>query len=86
MALKDGKGCGMQKFICVIESMKLEEIQANKSGKEVTYPTVTISIAKDLDSGSKTEMHFTHIQYNIELSDKIFTERYLRRPPRDAMR
>jgi len=26
------------------------------------------------------------VQYNIGISDDIFTERYLRRPPREAMR
>jgi hypothetical protein len=31
-------------------------------------------------------MTFNNIQFNIGLNDAIFTERYLRRPPRDAMR
>jgi hypothetical protein len=30
-------------------------------------------------------MEFTEVQYNIDLKD-IFEERYLRRPPREAMR
>jgi len=30
-------------------------------------------------------MEFTNVQYNINLED-IFTERYLRRPPREAER
>ena len=66
--------------------MKVEKIQARENGKEVIYPTVTLSIARDLENGSETEMTFSNIRYNIGLSDKIFTERYLRRPPRDAMR
>lgn len=70
----------------VIESMKLENIQAKEKGKPVIYPTVTLSVARDLESGSSTEMIFSNIQYNIGLRDDIFTERYLRRPPRDAMR
>ena len=70
----------------VIESVNLEEIQAEENGKQVIYPTVTLSVARDLESGSTTEMTFSNIRYNMGLSDKIFTERYLRRPPRDAMR
>ncbi|MDY6950374.1 MAG: outer membrane lipoprotein-sorting protein [Thermodesulfobacteriota bacterium] len=70
----------------VIESMKLEDIQVQEKGKEVIYRTVTLSVARDLEKGSKTEMTRSHIQHNVGLSDKIFTERYLRRPPRDAMR
>ncbi len=70
----------------VIEVVKLEEIQSEENGKRVIYPTVTVSIAKDLESGSTTEMTFSNIRYNIGLGDEIFTERYLRRPPRNAMR
>ncbi len=70
----------------IIEATKLEEIQSAENGKEVAYPTVTTSIAKDLENGSMTEMTFSNIRYNIGLGDEIFTERYLRRPPRNAMR
>ncbi|HDS84804.1 MAG TPA: outer membrane lipoprotein-sorting protein [Phycisphaerales bacterium] len=70
----------------VIESKKLEMIKAKEDGKEVEYPTVTQSVVKDLKSGSATEMTFSDIQYNLGLNDTIFTERYLKRPPREAMR
>jgi len=70
----------------VVESEKVEEIQAEENGKKVTYPTVVLSVVRDLESDSQTEMTFSDIQYNIGISDKIFTERYLRRPPREAMR
>lgn len=70
----------------VIESIKLEDIQAMENGTMVTYPTVTVSIAKDLENRSETKMIVSDIKYNIGLNDKLFTERYLRRPPRDAIR
>jgi outer membrane lipoprotein-sorting protein len=70
----------------VIESQKLEMVKATEDGKEVEYPTVTRSVVKDLKSGSTTEMVFSEVQYNIDLSDDIFTERFLKRPPREAMR
>lgn len=70
----------------VIESEKVEEIQAKENGEKVIYPTVTMSVVRNLENGSQTEMTFSNIQYNIGISDKIFTERYLRRPPREAMR
>ena len=50
------------------------------------YPTVIVSMARDLQSGSKSEMIFSNINYNVGLDEGIFSERYLRRPPRDAMR
>lgn len=61
----------------IIESVKIGEIQG--------FPTVVKSIVSDLKTGSKTEMEFSDVEYNINLED-IFTERYLRRPPREAIR
>jgi len=69
-----------------IESVTVEDVKTEKNGEEVVYPTVTKSVVKDLKTGSTTEMTFSDIQYNIGLEDDLFTERYLRRPPREAMR
>ncbi len=69
-----------------IESVTVEDIKAKEGDREVVYPTVTKSIVKDLKTGSTTTMTFSDIQYNIGLDDDLFTERYLRRPPREAMR
>lgn len=69
-----------------IESTKVEDIKAKEGDKEVTYPTVTESEVKDLKTGSTTRMTFSNIEYNIGLKEDLFTERYLRRPPREAMR
>jgi outer membrane lipoprotein-sorting protein len=65
------------KLFRIIESVKVEEIQG--------FPTVVKSVVSDLRTGSKTEMEFSDVKYNINLED-IFTERYLRRPPREAIR
>ena len=65
------------KLYRMIESQKVETIQE--------FPTVTKSVVQDLKTGSKTEMEFTEVQYNINIGD-VFEERYLRRPPREAMR
>jgi outer membrane lipoprotein-sorting protein len=62
----------------VIESKKVEVIQE--------FPTVVMSEVTDLKTGSKTEMTFSDVKYDIGLDDDIFTERYLRKPPREAMR
>jgi hypothetical protein len=61
----------------IIESKKIEKIQK--------FPTVVKSIVSDLKTGSKTVMEFSDVKYDIKLKD-IFTERYLRRPPREARR
>jgi outer membrane lipoprotein-sorting protein len=58
-----------------IEVLEVQEIQG--------YPTSPKSIVKDHNSGSTTEMVFSDVKYDMGLGD-IFTERYLRRPPREA--
>ncbi|MHC4241303.1 MAG: outer membrane lipoprotein-sorting protein [Planctomycetota bacterium] len=65
------------KLYRVIESKKVEKIQ--------DFHTVLKSVVSNLKTGSKTEMEFSDVKYNINLKD-IFTERYLRRPPREAIR
>jgi outer membrane lipoprotein-sorting protein len=70
----------------VIESLKVVDVEANNNGAKEIYPTVVSTVAKDLEKGTKSEMTFSKTKYNIGLNDNIFTERYLRRPPRNAMR
>jgi hypothetical protein len=65
------------KLYRTIESKKVEMIQK--------FPTVVKSLVSDLTTGGKTEMEFSDVEYNINLDD-IFRERYLRRPPRVAIR
>ncbi len=61
------------KLIRTIEALEVKDIQG--------YPTVTKSKATDLQRGGNTLLEFSNIQYNIGLTDNIFAERYLRRPP-----
>jgi hypothetical protein len=66
------------KLYRTVEALKTESIQG--------FPTVTESIAADIKSGSSTKNIFTNIKYNLGLSEQIFTERFLRRPPREVSR
>jgi len=65
------------KLYRIIESKKIEKIQE--------FWTVVKSVVTNLKTGNKTEMEFSDIKYNIKLKD-IFEERYLHRPPREAIR
>lgn len=70
----------------VIEVQKLENIKAVENGRAVIYSTVTKSVARNLDTGGSTEMVFSDASYNMGLKETLFSERYLRRPPREAAR
>lgn len=61
-----------------VEALDVVEIQG--------YPTVTAAKASDLVSGSVTHNEFHQVRYDIGLKAKIFTERFLRRPPREVTR
>ena len=50
------------------------------------YPTVTQARMKDLKTGGETVTQYTDVAYNIGIPEEMFTERYLRRPPREYLR
>jgi len=67
------------------ENRKYREVEALETETIQGYPTVTKSQVRDLRSGGNTVSLFKNIKYDIGLED-IFTERYLRRPPRVVRR
>ena len=50
------------------------------------FPSVTKSQMRDLRSGGNTVVEYADIQYTNSLPEDIFTERYLRRRPREYMK
>ena len=73
------------KLYRTIETQKVEMIEAKDGDKTNIFPTVVKSVVSDVNTGSQTVMEFTSVKYNINLKN-IFTERYLRRPPKEAKR
>lgn len=61
-----------------VEGVKVETVQG--------YPTITEALVKDLKSGSTTKNTFSGLEYDIGLNERIFSERFLRRPPREVTR
>ena len=57
----------------VAKALKVETVQG--------YQTVTQASMENLQTGSKTVMDYSSVNYDIELPDDVFTERYLRRAP-----
>ncbi len=58
-----------------VAATKIEIIQG--------HPTPLESYAQDIRAGTKTVNVFSNIKYDIGLTEQIFTERFLRRPPRE---
>ena len=59
-----------------VSSEKIQTIQG--------HPTPTEQKAEDVARGTSTTITFSEIKYDIGLKDRIFTERFLRRPPREV--
>lgn len=59
-----------------VTALKVETIEG--------HPTILRSEVKNLETGSTTVLTFSDIDYDIGLDRNTFTERYLRRPPREA--
>lgn len=58
--------------------LKVEDIQG--------FQTVTRASMEDTKMGGKTLMEYGEVTYNVGLPRDIFTERYLRNPPRQYLR
>jgi outer membrane lipoprotein-sorting protein len=54
-----------------------DEIKAVKG-----FPTVMKRTMKNLQSGHRTEVTFIKADYNIGIEDSLFSERYLKQPPK----
>lgn len=50
------------------------------------HPTITKSEAKNLKTGGSTLMEYSSVEYDIGIPAEIFSERYLRKPPRKLLR
>lgn len=48
------------------------------------FPTVVQAVATDLTTGSSTVNAFSKVRYNLGFNPNIFTQRFLRRPPREV--
>jgi outer membrane lipoprotein-sorting protein len=66
------------------EGRKFRMVEALETEIVQGFPTVVKSRVKDLLTGSETVSEFKNVKYNIGLKEKIFTERYLRRPPKEV--
>ncbi|PNU20461.1 outer membrane lipoprotein-sorting protein [Geothermobacter hydrogeniphilus] len=61
-----------------VSAEKIETIQG--------HPTVVEAVAEDLLAGTRTVNRFSKVKYDIGLKERLFTERFLRRPPREVTR
>lgn len=71
-----------KELVRVFTADKIEEVAVAEGRERKSFPTVIKRTMKNLKTGHRTEVTFTSVSYNVGLKDDIFTERYLRNPPR----
>lgn len=49
------------------------------------FPTVMQSVMQDVDAGTSTTLEYLKVEYNVGIPDSIFTERFMRRAPRQYL-
>ncbi len=59
------------------EALKVEDIQG--------FKTVTQSRMTDQNTGTETTLEYLKVEYDLGLKDEIFTERFMRRPPKEYL-
>ncbi|MBF0320347.1 MAG: outer membrane lipoprotein-sorting protein [Nitrospirae bacterium] len=60
---------------------ELDRVYTSDEIKEVKgFSTVTKRTMKNHQSGHTTEVNYLSVDYNIDIEDSLFTERYLRQP------
>jgi outer membrane lipoprotein-sorting protein len=65
---------------------KIREMQVLAVKEIQGFQTVTQSMIRDRRTGSATTITYNKVEYNVGLAEEIFTERYLRNPPRSQLR
>jgi len=61
---------------------RIETIVVEQAGGTLSLPTVTKRTMTNIKRDHRTEVNFDSVVYNIDLNDKDFSERNMRRPPR----
>ena len=68
------------------EGKKYRVYEALKAEKVQGYWTITKARMSDLRTKGETVVQYSDVRYNIDFPKDIFSERYLRRPPRKYLR
>jgi len=55
---------------------------ADRTGLVKGFPTVVSRTMKNVQNGHRTEVEFLKTDYNLGVEKKLFSERFLKRPPR----
>ncbi len=70
----------------VFTADRIEDIAAGEGEDRRVYPTVMKRTMRNVQTGHRTEVTVNAVTYDLGLKDADFSERRMRRPPRDWIR
>jgi outer membrane lipoprotein-sorting protein len=68
------------------DGTRYRQYQVNKVASVEGHPTVMKSTMKALSAGGHSTLTYKNVNYDVGLTPELFTERYLRNPPRGQLR
>ncbi|MCP4642300.1 MAG: outer membrane lipoprotein-sorting protein [bacterium] len=69
----------------VYRTAKVLKVADVKGPDGTVYKTVTKSQMTDVASGTSTVLEYSKVEYDVGLTDEVFTERFLRKAPREFL-
>jgi outer membrane lipoprotein-sorting protein len=69
-----------------VRGERLRTFTADEVQEVNGYWTVTRRTMRDAESGHRTEVAYDEVEYNVGVTEDLFSERYLRRPPQRWVR
>jgi len=70
----------------IFTAADIEDIAADVGDERHTYPTIMKRTMKNVRTGHSTEVYIKSVSYNLGLKGADFSERRMRRPPRNWIR
>lgn len=65
----------------VFAAEKIEDVSVGEGAKKKVFPTIMLRSMTNVKSKHKTEVQYDQLQYNVGLTDDLFTQQALQSPP-----
>lgn len=86
LQLKEEYYDAQEQLFRIFTAGEIENVSVGDGEGKRVFPTVTKRTMKNVKTGHRTEVTFESVSYNLGLKDGDFSERHMRRPPREWIR
>lgn len=83
LPLKEEYYDAQEQLFRVFTADRIEGVAVGEGAEKKTYPTIVKRTMKNVKTGHRTEVTYDSVSYDLSLQEKDFSERRMRRPPRE---